>query len=77
MVISMLLFLLLIFLLLRRLFLLTLLLYTFSFCIAIVTGSEANSGKSRNGLIAGLRNNTDSITPSSALTPYAPNPIRP
>ena len=31
----------------------------------MVTGVEANSGKSRNGLIAGLHNDTDSITPTS------------
>ena len=35
------------------------------FRIAIVTGGEANSGISRNGLITGLRNGTDSITPTS------------
>ena len=35
------------------------------FSIAIVTGSEANSGKSRNGPIAGLRYDSDSITPYS------------
>ena len=34
--------------------------------IAIVTGEEANSGKSRNGPLAGLRNDTNSITPYSA-----------
>ena len=37
------------------------------FCIAIVTGDEANSGKSRNGLITGQRNGTDRITPTSEV----------
>ena len=40
-------------------------LFNFCLCIAIVTGGGVNSGKSRNGLLAGLRNGTDSITPYS------------
>ena len=35
--------------------------------IAIVTGEEVNYGKSRNDLVAGLRNGTDSITPTTGL----------
>ena len=61
MFISLPLLLLLFFLLIRR----RLLLYNFPFCIAIVMGREANSGKSRNGLITGLHYNTASTTPSS------------
>ena len=52
----------------RRLLLLALLLFNFCLCIAIVTGEGANSGKSRNGLLAGLRNGTDSITPYSGCS---------
>ena len=58
------------FLLLRRRLLLALLLYKFSLGVAIVTGEEANSGNSRNALVTGLRNDSDSITPTSVCLIY-------